>query len=744
MIDRVSPVLVDKTLDVTCSNARVLDVRCERYVAPWREGAPALATSLRDQRTSIETALAAARVRAQVARAESEALAQLLEAAVGDLAAAAARGQGAPSAASELAELDKRDAAARARRVDAEIEAEELSHVLDRVSARLRAAESEAGEHAARLVIDLIAETTGDAMLCVSYIVPGAAWRPYHRAHARARRRQARPGRPPHACGKRPARTGPMSSCTARSSGRRSVSSRPCSPTTSCARAGAPRASSSRRASRSSRPPVLGALEVPGIDDGGLGLRLSAGRVSVRADGTPHRVPRRLVRDHRAGHRSSRSRCARAPSTCARGSSTPAPRRCSPVRSTSIMTSGYVGRGEIGFVAPNEKCLPRLRARLRAARPSHRDARARRRRPPRLVERADRARRGPALEPRHAEARGHGHRAHPDLRGRAGRESRPRPPMPTCSTSPTRDHAGHRARVRRAAASSRGASSSPPLGRRAVTLEYKIKCTARRRRRVASMVAEMFANRVSKNATPPRQVGQARERRRAGASTTATSPRYRSRSTPTRARSSSTTTASTASDDAWLDELAAAAREAMRSMRARCFVKQRERLTHRRRRSVRAARRAAARGAPCTRAATAFRVNLSDYIDTGLFLDHRITRAARRRRARRQTMLNLFCYTGAFSVYGAAAGMATDERRPLEDVPRLGAREPRAQQARRRVVHSDVREFLADARRAGRRWDLAVVDPPTFSNSKRMDYIWDVQRDHAALLDDVARGDQSR
>ena len=56
------------------------------------------------------------------------------------------------------------------------------------------------------------------------------------------------------------------------------------------------------------------------------------------------------------------------------------------------------------------------------------------------------------------------------------------------------------------------------------------------------------------------------------------------------------------------------------------------------------------------------------------------------------------------------------------------------------IIHADVREFLADARRAGRRWDLAVVDPPTFSNSKRMDYTWDVQRDHAALLARCRRG----
>jgi 23S rRNA G2069 N7-methylase RlmK/C1962 C5-methylase RlmI len=52
-------------------------------------------------------------------------------------------------------------------------------------------------------------------------------------------------------------------------------------------------------------------------------------------------------------------------------------------------------------------------------------------------------------------------------------------------------------------------------------------------------------------------------------------------------------------------------------------------------------------------------------------------------------------------------------------------------------VRDDVRDFLADARARGARWDIIVVDAPTFSNSERMDYTWDVQRDHAALLADV-------
>jgi 23S rRNA G2069 N7-methylase RlmK/C1962 C5-methylase RlmI len=132
-----------------------------------------------------------------------------------------------------------------------------------------------------------------------------------------------------------------------------------------------------------------------------------------------------------------------------------------------------------------------------------------------------------------------------------------------------------------------------------------------------------------------------------------------------------------------------------------------------------------------------FRVNLGDYLDTGLFLDHRITRA-RAAAERARTMLNLYAYTGAFSVYCAAAGMQTttvDMSRTYLD---WAGENLALNQLAGELVQSDTREFLEQARRERRRWDLAIVDPPTFSNSKRMDYTWDVQRDHAALLDDVA------
>lgn len=188
-------------------------------------------------------------------------------------------------------------------------------------------------------------------------------------------------------------------------------------------------------------------------------------------------------------------------------------------------------------------------------------------------------------------------------------------------------------------------------------------------------------------------------------------------------------------DTAWLDALAVAAKDVLGA--SEVFVKQRERLGHRgeggqyERLGQRGAWRVVSEGGH------RFRVNLSDYIDTGLFLDHRITRA-RVAREQATSMLNLFCYTGAFSVYAAAAGMRTTSVDLSKTYLDWARQNLELNGLDGELVHADVREFLAEARRSGRRWELAVVDPPTFSNSKRMTYTWDVQRDHAALLDDVA------
>lgn len=189
---------------------------------------------------------------------------------------------------------------------------------------------------------------------------------------------------------------------------------------------------------------------------------------------------------------------------------------------------------------------------------------------------------------------------------------------------------------------------------------------------------------------------------------------------------------------AWLDEAVAAVTEALGATEV--FVKQRERLVGRREghQYERLGEGEGGGGGWRTvqEGGHAFRVNLSDYVDTGLFLDHRITRALVAKEPAR-TMLNLFGYTGAFTVYGAAAGMQATTVDLSKTYLEWAGENLALNRLAGELVHADVREFLAEARHRGRRWDVAVVDPPTFSNSKRMDYTWDVQRDHAALLGDV-------
>jgi 23S rRNA G2069 N7-methylase RlmK/C1962 C5-methylase RlmI len=188
-------------------------------------------------------------------------------------------------------------------------------------------------------------------------------------------------------------------------------------------------------------------------------------------------------------------------------------------------------------------------------------------------------------------------------------------------------------------------------------------------------------------------------------------------------------------DAAWLDAAAAAARDALGATEV--FVKSRERLVDRQLGHQYEKLDDAGARREVTEGGHRFLVNLGDYVDTGLFLDHRVTRA--RVAAEPGTrMLNLFAYTGAFSVYAAAAGKETTSVDLSRTYLDWAAANLALNKLRGEIVQLDVRELLAGARKSGRRWDVAIVDPPTFSNSKRMDYTWDVQRDHVALLDDVA------
>ena len=139
-----------------------------------------------------------------------------------------------------------------------------------------------------------------------------------------------------------------------------------------------------------------------------------------------------------------------------------------------------------------------------------------------------------------------------------------------------------------------------------------------------------------------------------------------------------------------------------------------------------------------------FAVNLSDYVDTGLFLDHRPTRMLVRNDAEGQHMLNLFCYTGSFSVAAAAGGAVSTTSVDLSNTYLDWTRRNLATNGfpdgrQHRIIRDDVRAFLEHRLRRGEPlYDLAVVDPPTFSRSSKATADWDIQRDHAALLVQVA------
>ncbi len=137
-----------------------------------------------------------------------------------------------------------------------------------------------------------------------------------------------------------------------------------------------------------------------------------------------------------------------------------------------------------------------------------------------------------------------------------------------------------------------------------------------------------------------------------------------------------------------------------------------------------------------------FIVNLSDYVDTGLFLDHRITRSMVRDAAAGQRVLNLFCYTGAFTVYAAAGGAVCTTSVDLSNTYLDWAKANLALNGldgpAHRLVRADATRWVLE-HAPGEHYDLAVIDPPTFSNSTMADGDWDVQRHHAALINAVAK-----
>ncbi len=138
-----------------------------------------------------------------------------------------------------------------------------------------------------------------------------------------------------------------------------------------------------------------------------------------------------------------------------------------------------------------------------------------------------------------------------------------------------------------------------------------------------------------------------------------------------------------------------------------------------------------------------FEVNLGSYLDTGLFLDHRDTRARVRATAAGKRFLNLFAYTGSFSVYAAAGGAAETVTVDLSNTYQAWSGRNFALNGfelgrEHRLVAADVLSWIDAARASAARYDLIVLDPPSFSNSKRMQASFDVQRDHRDLLERTA------
>ncbi|MBN1525196.1 MAG: class I SAM-dependent methyltransferase [Spirochaetales bacterium] len=168
----------------------------------------------------------------------------------------------------------------------------------------------------------------------------------------------------------------------------------------------------------------------------------------------------------------------------------------------------------------------------------------------------------------------------------------------------------------------------------------------------------------------------------------------------------------------------------------RIFFKYRERLTDKKQYS-----RYASEGvwAEVQEYGLTFHVNLSDYLDTGLFLDHRDTRLMVRENAAGMNVLNLYGYTGAFSVYAADGGAMSTTTVDLSNVYLQWAQKNMTSNGfiakNHEYINEDVAQFLKAARKGRRKWDLIILDPPTFSNSRKMEKVLDIQKDHAALLE---------
>ena len=137
-------------------------------------------------------------------------------------------------------------------------------------------------------------------------------------------------------------------------------------------------------------------------------------------------------------------------------------------------------------------------------------------------------------------------------------------------------------------------------------------------------------------------------------------------------------------------------------------------------------------------------MNFDDYLDTGIFLDHRVTRDLVRSYAREaDTFLNLFAYTGTATCYAAHGGarrtVTVDLSNTYLEWARDNMRENGFSGPDHRFIRADVLSWIERQRTRPERWDLIFCDPPTFSNSAKMaGRTFDVQRDHVELVSALA------
>jgi 23S rRNA (guanine2445-N2)-methyltransferase / 23S rRNA (guanine2069-N7)-methyltransferase len=190
---------------------------------------------------------------------------------------------------------------------------------------------------------------------------------------------------------------------------------------------------------------------------------------------------------------------------------------------------------------------------------------------------------------------------------------------------------------------------------------------------------------------------------------------------------------------AWLELMRSAAAEALETDLENAHLKVRQKVRHG---SQYEKVDSQANVIEVTEGGLSFLVNLTDYVDTGLFLDHRNTRAMVRKEALGKRFLNLFAYTGSFTVFavagGASSSMTVDLSRNYvswanDNLENNGLAGPEHE-----FLAEDTIDYLRHAKLHGRRFDLCVVDPPTFSNSKRTEEDWDVQTRHVEMLNLIA------